>query len=251
MTRLYRILALGLIGSAAACAVESVDEESVEHLENAVTSVAEAKVPFIRGDANGDGQLDVSDIQMVWAFAYAGGPIGCEDAADVNDDGTVDYEDGVALQSFLFYGGEEPAAPFPDAGLEPRYPSNDDWKCGDASLLCDSDSDCSDDHFCGDNGPNFGGLTTCMPDTFVRGDANDDGVVDHSDIQVTWGIAYSGTPAPCKDAADFNDDGAIDYRDGVAIQNFLYYGGDPPAAPYSEAGYDETEDGLGCRRDAD
>ena len=41
----------------------------------------------------------------------------CQKAADVNDDGTLDISDGVALLSHLFLGGKEPAAPFPYCAL--------------------------------------------------------------------------------------------------------------------------------------
>ncbi len=43
----------------------------------------------------------------------------CQDAADVNDDGTIDIADPIYLLMFLFKGGTPPPEPFPEAGLDP------------------------------------------------------------------------------------------------------------------------------------
>lgn len=83
---------------------------------------------FIRGDASGDGQVDVSDAVFMLSYLFAGGPDpDCLDAADVDDNGLAEITDPVFLLAFLFTGGPQPPMPFPTAGGDPT---------GD-SLLCD------------------------------------------------------------------------------------------------------------------
>jgi hypothetical protein len=79
---------------------------------------------FIRGDAIGDGVVDVQDAAAIacyvfgrsddtWYFAPP-----ALDAADVNDDGVIDVRDVCALMEFLLRGGVWPCAPFPRRGLD-------------------------------------------------------------------------------------------------------------------------------------
>lgn len=67
---------------------------------------------FVRGDANADGELDVSDAVtgLVWLFA-GGVQLECEKAADVNDSGTIDITDAIHTLDWLFRGGPSPASP--------------------------------------------------------------------------------------------------------------------------------------------
>jgi hypothetical protein len=68
---------------------------------------------FLRGDANGDGKLDLTDpIRIIGRLFLGGGGLGCDDAADANDDGRLDLTDPVALLGRLFMG----AGPQPDPG---------------------------------------------------------------------------------------------------------------------------------------
>jgi len=53
---------------------------------------------FIRGDVNGDGEVDVADCAAIAAAVPGTGPpLSCPDAADANDDGKVDMDDVNAL----------------------------------------------------------------------------------------------------------------------------------------------------------
>ncbi|MGQ9590381.1 MAG: dockerin type I domain-containing protein, partial [Planctomycetota bacterium] len=71
------------------------------------------KYRFNRGDANGDGAINISDAVFVQAYLFLGGPApGCFDAADVNDDSRVSLSDSVYLLNYLFQGGDPPPAPF-------------------------------------------------------------------------------------------------------------------------------------------
>lgn len=94
-------------------------------------------------------------------------------------------------------------------------------------------------------------LTFCSPParsaTFVRGDANDSGVVDLSDAVFDLSFLFTGgAQPPCLDAADANDDGVVDISDAVAVLTFLFVGGIPLDPPYPGCGADPTVDPLGC-----
>ena len=51
-------------------------------------------VPFVRGDANGDGSIDITDAIFTLGFLFLGGGAPpCEDAADADDRGTLEITD--------------------------------------------------------------------------------------------------------------------------------------------------------------
>jgi hypothetical protein len=96
----------------------------------------EGGVPsFIRGDANGDGKVDLSDAVCTLSRLFLGTgscqSVLCEDALDTNDDGKIDVSDPVYLLDFLFLGGPEPPAPF----LVPGKDLTDDaLGCGNSDV---------------------------------------------------------------------------------------------------------------------
>lgn len=67
--------------------------------------VPELELPFIRGDANADSILDISDPIAILLHLFLGLeiPIRCEKAADNNDDGYIDISDAV-YELFLLFG---------------------------------------------------------------------------------------------------------------------------------------------------
>ena len=77
----------------------------------AITVVpSEMGVPFVRGDANQDGTLNVSDAVAIVKYAFEMGskkPLidKCQQSADVNDDGTITTADAIYLLNYLFIGG--------------------------------------------------------------------------------------------------------------------------------------------------
>ena len=75
---------------------------------------------FMRGDANGDGFLDISDGIAVINYLFIGRELDCLDAADVDDDEELLITDGVYLLDFLFRTGSAPPAPYPDPGPDPE-----------------------------------------------------------------------------------------------------------------------------------
>lgn len=73
---------------------------------------------FIRGDANQDGVLNITDVIFLALWLFSAGPAGdCDAAADVNDNGALNpLEDVLTLVQYLFQAGVAPAAPFPTCG---------------------------------------------------------------------------------------------------------------------------------------
>lgn len=77
--------------------------------------------PFVRGDVNDDGAVNLGDVIFLLAELFAGGEPGpCPIAKDVNDDGAIDIADPIELLGFLFQGGGPPPPPFPDCGQIPN-----------------------------------------------------------------------------------------------------------------------------------
>ncbi len=66
---------------------------------------------YLRGDVNGDAQLDVSDGVSILNYLFLGGiaPVPLE-VADVNDSREIDVTDSVYLLNYLFLGGPAPVA---------------------------------------------------------------------------------------------------------------------------------------------
>jgi hypothetical protein len=98
-----------------------------------VVVCAVASGSFQRGDANGDGGGDISDAIAVLTFLFAGGPMDCDDAADVDDDGQQNITDPIVLLTYLFLGGKAPSEPFGACGGDP---TPDGLDC-ESSEACD------------------------------------------------------------------------------------------------------------------
>ncbi len=83
------------------------------------------------------------------------------------------------------------------------------------------------------------------PPEFLRGDANDDGVLDIADAVRILRYLFQGDAVPgCSDAFDVNDDGRLDISDAVATLRYLFASG-PLVAPGTVCGPDPTPDALG------
>jgi len=84
-------------------------------------ALQQEKHPFLRGDANNDGLVNMSDIIYIYNVLFQGtGHFVIPDAADVNDDGMVNISDGIFLSDFLFAGTVNTLpAPYPIAGWDP------------------------------------------------------------------------------------------------------------------------------------
>lgn len=74
---------------------------------------------FVRGDANGDSLVDLSDAVRILLHLFAGLPTDCQDALDTDDNEALNATDAVRVLDFLFRGGGAPPAPFPANGVDP------------------------------------------------------------------------------------------------------------------------------------
>jgi hypothetical protein len=83
---------------------------------------------FIRGDANADGKVDISDGVSILGYLFLGGsPPQCLDAADADDSGELVITDAIYVLNHLFVGGPAPPPPHPDCGEDP---TDDPVDCG-------------------------------------------------------------------------------------------------------------------------
>jgi hypothetical protein len=83
----------------------------------------------------------------------------------------------------------------------------------------------------------------------IRGDANDDGVIDIADPVAILEFLFIGEREPllCKDVYDANDDGVLDISDSVYLLNYLFTGTVNRIPPlFDSYGDDPTPDGLSC-----
>jgi polyhydroxybutyrate depolymerase len=73
----------------------------------------------------------MTDSIQILGFLFLGNPesIGCEDVADVDDNGAVDISDGIYILNFLFVGGPRPPQPYPRLGFDRTV--DDPFPCGD------------------------------------------------------------------------------------------------------------------------
>ncbi len=91
----------------------------------------------------------------------------------------------------------------------------------------------------------------CVPEhaNFIRGDANNDGLVDVADI--VFDLVYlfiDGDTPDCKDAADFDDDGLINITDPVFMTLYIFLDGIAPLSPFPDCGLEPVpdNDGFNC-----
>lgn len=77
-------------------------------------------VEFRRGDANGDDQVALGDVQLLLEYLFYGSPVACVEALDCDGGSSVQLGDAVYLLTFLFAGGPDPAAPFLSTGFDPE-----------------------------------------------------------------------------------------------------------------------------------
>lgn len=90
------------------------------HLGAGTVVVGEVFAAFVRGDADGDGEVSLADpMAILYTLFSRQRDVVCLDTADANDDGKVNVTDAVFLIRHLFLGGRPPSGPFPTAGFDP------------------------------------------------------------------------------------------------------------------------------------
>jgi len=80
----------------------------------------QAPQEFVRGDANIDGRVDMSDaLTVLGDLFFADFQARCLDAADANADHALDIADAVYVLDELFMNGDPLPPPWPDCGAAP------------------------------------------------------------------------------------------------------------------------------------
>ena len=79
------------------------------------------EVPFIRGDVNFDGAVNLTDAVGILQYLFFGRRLACPKVTgNVNPDDPLNIADAVSLLQFLFGGATAPASPFPSCGTVPE-----------------------------------------------------------------------------------------------------------------------------------
>jgi hypothetical protein len=82
-------------------------------------NVRHAPAAFIRGDANRDGSVDLSDAVKILFHLFGGAALECPGAADLDRSSRIELTDAVYLLDFQFRQGPAPPTPFPTQGPPP------------------------------------------------------------------------------------------------------------------------------------
>ena len=81
---------------------------------------ASCRVPFRRGDANGDGGVDIGDAVFVIFHLFTGGPApGCRKSLDADDNGALEISDPIRILYSLFGDSPPPAEPTAKCAADP------------------------------------------------------------------------------------------------------------------------------------
>ena len=103
-------------------------------------------IEFRRGEINSDGVVsDISDAIGILLHLFSSTPpeLACEDAADINDDSTVDISDAISLLDYFFVGAAPPSRPFSECDVDP---SDDSLDCNSFDA-CQGPSACTRSDF--------------------------------------------------------------------------------------------------------
>jgi hypothetical protein len=83
-------------------------------------AAAEFRLYYLRGDANADGVVDLTDpVAILWHLFQSGPAPEPFEAGDANRDAAVDVSDAIRILEFLFAGGKALPPPYPEPGLNP------------------------------------------------------------------------------------------------------------------------------------
>ena len=100
--------------------IELETVSSVVKIDGVLNILPDVSAFFLRGDANGDREVNISDPRFTLNYLFKGGGLPpCMDAADANDDGELNLSDPVATLQVLFMGVTELPDPFHAPGEDP------------------------------------------------------------------------------------------------------------------------------------
>lgn len=130
---------------------------------------AACKSAFVRGDANVDKKVDLSDPIFLLRHLFQGGDSPpCLDAGDADDNGKLDLSDAVFTVGYLFQGGAP--LPPPSNGACGEDPTEDQLDCSSFAACaaeprdgCESSECCEPDDYCIKREGDCFGLGVCVP----------------------------------------------------------------------------------------
>jgi len=98
--------------------VRAVSADALESLNSGevCATPAGAGEVFRRGDADGNGSVELTDVIRALTWQFVGGvELPCQDAADIDDDGAITLTDAIRSLNYQFVGvpGTMPEAPGP------------------------------------------------------------------------------------------------------------------------------------------
>jgi hypothetical protein len=97
--------------------------------KNDITPPVPGKAPFLRGDANASGDIDIADAVFTLSYLFASGTDpSCLDAVDANDSGGTDIADPISMLAYLFASAGPLPEPFEVCGVD-RTSANDNLDC--------------------------------------------------------------------------------------------------------------------------
>jgi hypothetical protein len=135
------LIHIGKITAAEGCleniVLASPDAQAMDVIGDECVSLEEEEesTPYLRGNANDDSQVSLSDAVFILAHLFLGEAAPpCRAAADVTGDRVLDLSDAVFVLNYLFLGGDAPTAPFPDCGAP---------ETTDADLPCEVADSCN------------------------------------------------------------------------------------------------------------
>lgn len=101
-------------------AVAADQLDSIVLINGLLNILPDVSAFFLRGDANGDRELNITDPQFTLNYLFvSANPPPCLDAADANDDGSVNVTDPIATLQVLFQGQSALPEPFGTPGVDP------------------------------------------------------------------------------------------------------------------------------------
>ena len=108
--------------------------ETVPATEGATIEIISGPM-FIRGDANGDGTVNIIDAIRILELVFGGvDPITCLDQLDTNDDEIANIVDVIFLLEFAVLGTSVMPSPFPACGLDAT--GNEAADCAEQPANC-------------------------------------------------------------------------------------------------------------------
>jgi len=117
---IFTDIALDAEGAVYVAGTDEIGLDILGETGHEVHAVREYSTPygFVRGDANGDGVVDLLDLDAFYQFLI-GGTVPCRKALDANGDRQITIRDYIFLNEHISFGNTPPPPPYPECGADP------------------------------------------------------------------------------------------------------------------------------------